>query len=144
MAKRILKTTKYYLDEVKDEEAVKQLEALFNEFEGFKQTMVEEYRKTAEALADLDISKAMATKAMGKFLRVAGSHIPMVAVEPQWWIYRNKEGKIVLESAFTERDIRNATRAQKAGLSREISSSDGAELFEDDDADEKTTELGFD
>ena len=81
---------------------------------------------------------------MGKFLRKAGESIPMVSVEPQWWIYRNKEGEVILESAFTERDYRNASRAQKAGLSREIQSADGAELFESEDADEKPEDpLGF-
>ena len=147
MAKRPIRTTKYKLSEIKaaHPESFEELTELFNEFERYKTTLVEEYRKTAEAIADLDISKAMATKSMGKFLRKAGESIPMVSVEPQWWIYRNKEGEIILESAFTEREYRNAARAQKAGLAREIQAEDGADLFEDDDADGKTDgdPLGF-
>lgn len=146
MSKRPIRTTKYKLLEIKAEhpEAFEELTELFREFERYKTTLVEEYRKTAEALADLDISKAMATKSMGKFLRKAGEAIPMVSVEPQWWIYRNKEGEIILESAFTEREYRNAQRAQKAGLAREIQSEDGAGLFEDDDeAPKEPDALGF-
>lgn len=142
---RVLRTTKYKLSEIKEQhpELYTELQELFREFERYKTTLVEEYRKTAEALADLDISKAMATKSMGKFLRRAGEAIPMVSVEPQWWIYRTKEGEIVLESAFTERDYRNATRAQKAGLDREVSSADGADLFETDGDHETEEHTGF-
>lgn len=131
---RVLKTTKYKLSEIKDKnpEIFEELNELFREFERYKTSLVEEYRKVAEAIADLDISKAMATKSMGKFLRKAGEAIPMVQVEPQWWIFRDKEGEIILESAFTEREYRNASRAQKAALSREIQSEDGAEMFEND------------
>src|SRR5271163_3363454 len=132
MAKRPIRTTKYKLSEIKEKfpTEFEELQELFREFERYKTTLVEEYRKTAEAIADLDISKAMATKSIGKFLRKAGEAIPMVSVEPQWWVYRNKEGEIILESAFSERDYRNANRAQKAGLSREIQAEDGADLFE--------------
>lgn len=143
---RVLRTTKYKLSEVKEKfpELHEELEGLFREFERYKTSLVEEYRKTAEALADLDISKAMATKSMGKFLRKAGEAIPMVAVEPQWWIYRNKEGEIVMESAFSERDYRNASRVQKAGLNREIDAEDGKELFETDgDSPEVDDPSGF-
>lgn len=141
-----LRGTKYKLTDIQKEhpQEFEELTEMFREFETYKTSLVEEYRKAAEALADLDISKAMATKSMGKFLRKAGESIPMVSVEPQWWIYRNKEGEVILESAFTERDYRNASRAQKAGLSREIQSADGAELFESEDADEKPEDpLGF-
>jgi len=147
MAKRPIHTTKYKLSEIKAKFPAEheELEELFREYERYKTALVEEYRKTAEVIADLDISKAMATKSMGKFLRKAGEAIPMVSVEPQWWVYRNKEGEIILESAFSERDYRNANRAQKAGLSREIQAEDGADLFEGDDDDATPGEgtLGF-
>lgn len=146
MAKRVLRTTKFKLDDYKTEhpEEHAELSELFREYERYKQTLVEEYRKTAEAIADLDISRAMATKSMGKFLRKAGNIIPMVAVEPQWWIYRSKEGDVVMETAFTERDYRNASRAQKAGLNREVQSEDGADLFESDTETEEHEEpVGF-
>jgi hypothetical protein len=61
-------------------------------------------------------------------------------------VYRDKEGNIILESAFTERDYRNAARAQKAGLSREVQSEDGAELFEQDETEDGKHEdesIGF-
>jgi hypothetical protein len=129
---RVLRTTKFRLSEIKGEfpDICKELEELFTEFERYKTSMVEEYRKAAEVLADLDISKAMTVKSMGRFLRKAGEAIPMVKVEPQWWIYRTKEGEIILESAFTERDYRNATRAQKAGLDREVQAEDADDIFE--------------
>lgn len=147
MAKsRVLRTTKYKLKEIEGShpEDFKELNELFTEFERYKTALVEEYRKVAEALADLDISKAMATKSIGKFLRKAGEAIPMVKVEPQWWIYRNKDGEVILESAFTERDYRNASRVQKAGLDREIQAEDAAGIFENED-DEKTDDdrMGF-
>jgi len=147
MPRKVLRTTKYKLTEIQAEhpEEFSELSDLFREFERYKTTLVEEYRRTSEAIADLDISKAMATKSMGKFLRKAGAVIPMVATEPQWWIYRNKEGEIILESAFTERDYRNANRAQKANLNREISSEDGVEMFEQEsDAEpENDHKVGF-
>jgi len=143
---RVLRTTKYKLSEIeqKSPDQFQELTELFIEFERYKTSLVEEYRKVAEAVSDLDISKAMATKSMGKFLRQAGDAFPLVKTEPQWWIYRNKDGEIVLESAFTERDYRNASRANKASLSREVQSEDGADLFENDEEDDKPEEhLGF-
>lgn len=144
---RPIRTTKFKLSELKfsGEEQQKELEELFREFERYKTTLVEEYRKVQEKIADLDISRAMATKSMAKFLRQAGEVLPMVQTEPQWWIYRNKDGEIILESAFTERDYRNASRAQKAGLSREVQSEDAAGLFETDESDDKEDDshLGF-
>lgn len=143
---RVIRTTKYKLSEIQEShpETFESCQGLFREFERYKTTLVEEYRKVSEALADLDISKAMATKSMGKFLREAGEAIPMVKVEPQWWIYRDKDGNIILESAFTERDYRNASRAQKAGLSREVQAEDGADLFEqEDDSKGGDDPLGF-
>jgi hypothetical protein len=141
-----LRTTKYKLTEIKADhpELFEELESLFGEFELHRIGMVEDYRKSAEVLADLDISKAMTIKSMGKFLRKAGEAIPMVKVEPQWWIYRTKEGEIILESAFTERDYRNAQRVQKAGLDREVSAEDADGLFEKDtNSDEPEEHLGF-
>lgn len=132
---RVLRTTKYKLGEIKDKnpELFEEVDQLFVEFERYKTELVEEHRKVAEAIADFDISKAMATKSMGKLLRKAGDAFPMVKVEPSVWVYRNKDGEVIFELAFTERDYRNATRAQKAGLSREVQSEDGAELFEGDE-----------
>lgn len=143
---RVLRTTKYKLSELAKEhpDVHTELQTLFHEYELYKAGLVEEYRKVAEAIADLDISKAMATKSVGKFLRKAGEIIPMVKVEPQWWLYRTKDGEIILESAFTEKDYRNATRAQKAGLNREVQSEDGAELFETEDDEKHEDEaIGF-
>lgn len=144
---KVIRTTKYKLSEVKDmtSDVKEELVGLFTEFERYKTALVEEYRKVAEAIADLDISKAMATKSMGRFLRKAGETIPMVRVEPQWWIYRDKEGEIILESAFTERDYRNASRAQKANLGREVQSEDGIDLFETEDSEKHDDDhIGFD
>ena len=142
---RVIRTTKYKLEEIKEShpEVFTDLNELFTEFERHKTSLVEEYRKVSEAIADLDISKAMTIKSMGKFLRKAGEAIPMVKTEPQWWIFRDKEGKIILESAFTEKDYRNASRAQKAGLSREVQSEDGADLFESEDTPDETGPMGF-
>lgn len=144
---RLIRTTKFELDSIKEShpEIHAEVSRLFTEFNRYKASLVEEYRKVAEAIADLDISKAMATKSLGKLLREAGEAIPMVKVEPQWWVFADKDGKIVLETAFTERDARNATRAQKAGLSRELQAEDGRDLFEqnDEDDDEKPHKLGF-
>ena len=144
---RALHTTKYKLSEVKfqNEEQKKELEELFRELERYKGSLVEDYRRANEAIADLDVSRAMALKSQVKLLRLAGEVIPMVKVEPQWWVYRDKEGEVIFESAFTERDYRNASRAQKAGLSREIQSEDGADLFEkDEDEHESEGHIGFD
>ncbi len=144
---RILRTTKYKLSEIKDSspEIFEEVNHLFTEFERYKVDLVEEHRKVAEAIADFDIAKAMATKSMGTLLRKAGDAFPLVKVEPSVWVYRNKEGEVIFELAFTERDARNATRAQKAGLSREVQSEDGAELFEGDDSEgsDKDEGLGF-
>lgn len=143
---RTLRTTKYKLSEIETShpEIFQESSELFREFELYKTSLVEEYRKVAEAIADLDIAKAMATKSMGKLLRKAGEAMPLVKTEPQWWVFRDKEGNIILESAFTERDVRNASRAQKAGLSREVQSEDGAELFEgDDDENDDKGGMGF-
>jgi len=144
---RVIRTTKYKLNDLKFEtpEQKTELEGLFREYERYKAGLVEEYRKVAESIADLDISRAMATKSIGKFLRQAGEVLAMVKVEPQWWVYRDKDGNIILESAFTERDVRNANRAQKAALSREVQAEDGADLFEtEDDEKEEHEKLGFD
>lgn len=144
---RIIRTTKYKLSEIKDShpEVFQEATELFVEYERYKTTLVEEYRKLQEAVADFDISRAMTTKSVGRFYRKVGEAIGLVKVEPQWWAYRDKEGNIILESAFTERDYRNATRAQKAGLSREVQSEDGAELFEQDEEEGKHEEesIGF-
>jgi hypothetical protein len=143
---RVLRTTKYKLSEIQEKfpDQFLELSELFVEFERYKTSLVEEYRKVAEAISDLDISKAMATKSMGKFLRQAGDSFPLVKTEPQWWIYRNKDGEIMLESAFSERDYRNASRANKASLSREVQSEDGADLFESEEGETDTHDpLGF-
>jgi len=135
------------LSEIKDShpEIYQEATELFVEYERYKTTLVEEYRKLQEAVADFDISRAMTTKSVGRFFRKVGEAIGLVKVEPQWWVYRDKEGNIILESAFTERDYRNATRAQKAGLSREVQSEDGAELFEQDEEEGKHEDesIGF-
>lgn len=144
---RVIRTTKYKLSEIKDShpEIYQEATELFVEYERYKTTLVEEYRKLQEAVADFDISRAMTTKSVGRFFRKVGEAIGLVKVEPQWWVYRDKEGNIILESAFTERDYRNATRAQKAGLSREVQSEDGAELFEQDEEEGKHEDesIGF-
>lgn len=142
--RRPIKTTKYYLSKDIEDAAVRtELEELFGTLETNKRVAVEEYRKAAEVLADLDIARAKTMKAMGQFLRKAGDYIPMVAVEPVWWAYRTKEGEIVLECAVTERDIRNAQRAQKAGLAREVQSTDGEGLFEDEGEEHTENPTGF-
>lgn len=144
MRRRPIKTTKYNLSkEITDESAKQELTEVFGELETFKQRMVDDQRKAVEALSDYDISKAHATKRMVGFLRKAGEHIPMVAVEPIWWAYRTKDGDIILESAYTERDMRNAQRAQKAGLSREIQSEDSDGMFEQEDNSDSDDDLGF-
>lgn len=144
--RRKTRTTKFYLSkDITDDGLRTELEELFSTFENAKRTSVEEYRKAAEVISDLDIAKARTTKAMGQFLRRAGDAIPMVAVEPIWWIYRTKDGEIIMECAVTEREMRNAQRAQKAGLQREVSSSDANDMFErDDDDDDKEDGPGFD
>ena len=143
MSKRI-RTTKFVLSkDVTDEGVRARLEELFDKLETSKRVSVEEYRKVAEAMADFDIAKAQATKSMGQFLRLAGGVIPMVAVEPVWWAYRTKDGEIILECALTERDLRNSQRAQKAGLQREVKSTDADGIFEDDDETEDVDEPGF-
>lgn len=143
---RVIRTTKYKLNDLAFEnpEQKTDLEGVFREYERYKASLVEEYRKVAEQIAELDIARAMATKCMGKFLRQAGEVLAMVKVEPQWWIYRDKDGNIILESAFTERDVRNANRAQKAALSREVQAEDGADLFEADDNEKEDHDpIGF-
>lgn len=145
---KVLRTTKYKLAEIKETkpELFEEINTLFSEFERYKVALVEEHRKVAEAIADYDISRAMATKSIGKLLRKSGEAFPMVQVEPNVWVYRNKEGEVMFELAFTERDARNATRAQKAGLSREVQSEDGAELFEseeDNPGEDSPNGIGF-
>lgn len=134
--KRVFKPIQYFIENVSDEASREILENRFLQVEGLRRIAVEKSRSAALAVAASRVAEANAVSAELEFLELAKEHFPMIATEALWQPYRDGNGKVIIESLFTSRDQRNATRAARVNLERQIDG-DYGEMFESTDSDDE-------
>ncbi|TSA39711.1 hypothetical protein D4R30_00695 [archaeon] len=134
------------LSSITDETVRHQLEVLFDEFTAERAKANQAVRKAALADAESGIAQQRARMAFVQLLLTAGEAggaFDAVKGEQTWTAYR-KDGELLFECPFTEVDMRNAMRVQRANVDQAARSIGGAEsLYEDEDADEKDPVIGF-
>ncbi|CAK9253841.1 unnamed protein product [Sphagnum jensenii] len=84
----------------------------FSDYRVQKQLSVETQRKAMVAQLEAKVQEAQAQISLTKFLLEAGTEFDEVQTEPIWFAYKSN-GDIILESPFTERDMRNGIRLQR-------------------------------
>ncbi|MCX6544502.1 MAG: hypothetical protein NTV05_08820 [Acidobacteria bacterium] len=84
-----------------------------------------------------------ARMAFVQLLLEAGAHLDPIRGEQTWTVYR-RDGEVVFECPFTEVDMRNAMRVQRANVDQAARQTGGAEtLYEGDDDEDQTPTIGF-
>jgi len=153
VAQRIFKPTQLFVDSLEDQVVKDQLSSIFTDLEAKRTVEVEKNReankiqlqaqiRVMKAVSEAVEAKAEADILQFSLLQVAAKHFSMVSQEAQWVAYRDKNGKIVLESIFTRRDQRNALRVEKANLEAAAGAGDFTSLFESNDEKEEK-HIGF-
>ena len=121
--------------EITDVGTRNELEAYFNNYRIQRELSVEAQRKALISQLESKTQEAAAQITLTKFLSLAGEHLDQVKTEPIWFAYTNTIGEIILESPFTERDMRNSVRLQRAQMEQAAQSMDDTkndDLYETD------------
>lgn len=143
MPRSPIQVSRVRISTVQDPEIRERLLQLYGGYEVARRAMVAAQRASMQAQADLSRASADSVGLYATFLSEVGNHFDEVAKEASWNSYRDKED-VVLESFFTERDVRNAMRVQRHQLQREIDSTDTPDMFEHgDEVETVPTRIGF-
>jgi hypothetical protein len=122
---KTFKPTKLNLSEIQDPEVRNKLEMKFSDYRVQRQLSVETQRKAIVSQLESKIQEAQTQIALTKFLLEAADQFDEVQTEPVWFAYK-QNGDIILESPFTERDMRNGIRLQRKQMEK------AAESLEED------------
>jgi hypothetical protein len=131
------------LSAIADEAVRQQIETLFNQFNAERARSNDAARKAALADAESGIAMQQARMAFIQLLLTAGEHLEPIRGEQTWTTYR-KDGEIVFECPFTEVDMRNAMRVQRANVdqaARQIGV--GEDLYAGEGDEEAQATIGF-
>jgi len=140
---RAFKPLTLTLSSIADSVARQAIETLFDRFHVERTRSNEAARKAAIADAESSIAMQQARMAFVQLLLEAGVHLDPIRGEQTWTAYR-KDGEVVFECPFTEVDMRNAMRVQRANVDQAARQTGGAEsLYEGDDDEDQNPTIGF-
>jgi hypothetical protein len=120
--KPTFRTTKIKLSAVQDDEVQRQLQGMFIDTQVQKSLGVEMARKATIAMLEAQNMQNEATirelRLVAKAAEVGGAFEPL-RTNPLCFVY-NEGSDVIFEVPFTERDMRNAVRLQRANLNQQI------------------------
>lgn len=114
------------LSDIRDPEVREKLENMYIEVQCKRELQVHATRKAAIADRERVIALAESEITFIRLLNEAGKHLEPVRVETLWSVYR-KDGQIVFDCQFSEQDMRNAMKVQKAALDQQVRQVDEGE-----------------
>jgi len=137
MQRRAFKITRLKVSDIEDVDLRSKVMDAFINMQGCKAVEVEKQRIATDGALEAEIATAQRGIATNKLLTLAGDAggaFDAVRTERVWFIYP-KDGDIILESPFTERDMRNALRVQRANLEKQAEQVEGGQddLYEEGD-----------
>ena len=140
---RAFKPLTLKLSSIADAAARHAIETLFDRFNVERTRSNEAARKAAIADAESSIAMQQARMAFVQLLLEAGAHLDPIRGEQTWTAYR-RDGELIFECPFTEVDMRNAMRVQRANVDQAARQAGGAEsLYEGDDDEDQNPTIGF-
>jgi hypothetical protein len=113
--RRAFKPLRLFLSQIEDVDARTSLEMRFDEVQVRREVAVESARKSAIADRERQIATAQAEIDFIRLMQEAAKHLPEIAREPVWAAFRDK-GQVVFECPFSENDMRNAMKVQRAEM----------------------------
>jgi hypothetical protein len=113
--RRAFKPLRLSLSQIEDVDARTSLEMRFDEVQVRREVAVESARKSAIADRERQIATAQAEIDFIRLMQEAAKHLPEIAREPVWASFRDK-GQVVFECPFSENDMRNAMKVQRAEM----------------------------
>jgi hypothetical protein len=126
---------KINLTEIQDPEARQALEMKFMDYRIQRQLSIETQRKALISQQRAKAQESASQIALAELLMAAGQHFDEVQTEPIWFAYKSN-GDIILESPFTERDMRVGIRLQRKQMNQaaeQLGENGGNDdLYEDD------------
>ena len=134
--RRAFKPLRLRLSEIEDDSVKSAIEMRYEELQVQRELAVESARKSAVADRERQIDTAKAEISFIRLMQEAGQHLPAIAREPVWAAYR-ESGELIFECPFSEGDMRNAMKVQRASLeqqARQVDENGGEEgLYRGDD-----------
>lgn len=124
--RRAFKPLRLRLSQIEDMEARAALEMRFDEVQVRREVAVEAARKAAIADRERQIATAQSEIDFIRLMQEAAAHLPQIAREPVWAAFRDG-GEVVFECPFSEGDMRNAMKVQRAQLEQQASQIDDAD-----------------
>lgn len=113
--RRAFKPLRLRLSQIDDSDVRSSLEMRFDEMQVQREVSVEAARKSAIADRERQIATAQAEIAFIRLTQEAAKHLPPIAREAVWAAYR-ENGELVFECPFSENDMRNAMKVQRAEM----------------------------
>jgi len=139
MKRKPFRITRLKVSDIPDEELRSKVMNEFINVQGCRALEVEKQRKANNAIQEANISTAQRGIAENKMLELAGEAgeaFDAIRTERVWFIY-SKDGEVFLESPFTERDMRNMVRVQRASMEKQAEQLDSDDnLYEEGEGDE--------
>jgi hypothetical protein len=121
-----------------------ELEGRFEKLQAARAAAVADARKASIAQAQAEISARQLQQETADFMLFAGQMDRVVAVEGVWPTppFKNESGAVILETPFSSRDARTATRVMHSKLAEEAKHLETrfSNLFEAEQDDETETE----
>ena len=116
--RRAFKPLRLKLSEIEDPEAREKLEMKFEGVQVQRELAVAAARQSAIADRNRQIATAEAEIGFIKLMQEAGKHLDPINREPVWAAFRDN-GEVVFECPFSEGDMRNAMKVQRAQLEQQ-------------------------
>ena len=113
--RRAFKPLRLRLSEIQDPEVRSDLEMKFEGVQVQRELAVAAARQSAIADRNRQIATAEAEIGFIKLMQEAGKHLDPINREPVWAAFRDN-GEVVFECPFSEGDMRNAMKVQRAQL----------------------------
>ena len=129
--RRAFKPLRLRLSEIQDPEVRSDLEMKFEGVQVQRELAVAAARQSAIADRNRQIATAEAEIGFIKLMQEAGKHLDPINREPVWAAFRDN-GEVIFECPFSEGDMRNAMKVQRAQLeqaAKQVDENGGDDLY---------------
>jgi hypothetical protein len=133
--KKAFTPLKINISALEDSEARQELEMKYTGYRIQRQLAIETQRLSTISVEKSKSQMASAQIAFAEFLMLASHHFDEVQTEPLWIAYKSGSD-VILESPFTEKDMRSGMRLQRKQMQQSASDLDsfgGENLYEEDE-----------
>lgn len=132
--RRAFKPLRLKLSEIDDREIREKLQLQFDEVQFKRSQAVGAARESAIADRQRSIAQAEAEISFIKLMQEAGEYLDPIKTEPIWAAFREK-GDVVFECPFSENDMRNSMKVQRAQMEQQAQQveENGGGLYEGDE-----------